>query len=122
LAPYGQRAAADLARAARLADAGDLLVVSAVTPENQVHAFEGQVGSHGGLGGDQSWAFLLHPASWAIDDEAREPVGDRRVRVGAEAVHDCLEAWLRAAGLRPHDEGPHDAWSAPESRDGGEAS
>ncbi len=100
LAGYGPRAAADLARAARLPDAGDLLVVSAVTPEGQVHAFEGQVGSHGGLGGDQNWAMLLHPAAWTVADESRELVGDRRVLVGAEAVHDCLETWLREAGLR----------------------
>ncbi len=105
---YGPRAAADLARAARLPDAGDLLVVSAVTPEGQVHAFEGQVGSHGGLGGDQSWAFLLHPSGWAVPDEAREPVGDLRLLVGAEAVHECLLAWLRLAGLRPEDEAAHD--------------
>jgi hypothetical protein len=118
LTPYGPRAAADLARAARLADAADLLVVSAVTPDGQVHAFEGQVGSHGGLGGDQSWAFLLHPREWAVDDEAREPVGDRRTLVGAEAVHERLVAWLRSSGLRPeagssttgeaHDDQAHD--------------
>lgn len=101
LEPYGPQAAADLARAGRLAGAGDLLVVSAVTPEGQVHAFEGQVGSHGGLGGDQNWAFLLHPAQWEVADEAREAVGDRLVLVGAEAVHGALVGWLREAGLRP---------------------
>lgn len=100
LAPYGPRAAADLARAARLPDTGDLLVVSEVTADGHVHAFEGQVGSHGGLGGDQSWAFLLHPSAWAVSDEAREPVGARRALVGAEAVHRQLVAWLRAAGVR----------------------
>ncbi|WP_291755263.1 alkaline phosphatase family protein [Cellulomonas sp. 73-92] len=100
LAGHGPRAAADLARAARLPDAGDLLVVSAVTPEGQVHAFEGQVGSHGGLGGDQSWAFLLHPSAWQVPDDAREPVAGRPLLVGAEAVHECLLAWLRAAELR----------------------
>ncbi len=100
LAGYGSRAAADLARAARLPDTGDLLVVSALTREGQVHAFEAQVGSHGGLGGDQSWAFLLHPASWTVADERREPVDGRRVLVGAEAVFECLSAWLCAAGLR----------------------
>lgn len=104
LAGYGPRAAADLARAARLPEAGDLTVVSALTPEGQVHAFEGQVGSHGGLGGDQSWAFLLHPAGWAVPDELREPVGHRRVLVGAEAVFECLSGWLCAAGLRAPDE------------------
>jgi hypothetical protein len=101
LAPYGPRAAADLARAARLAGTGDLLVVSAVTAEGQVHAFEGQVGSHGGLGGEQNRAFLLYPAQWAVADEARSDVGGTRMLVGAEAVHAQLVAWLRAAGVRP---------------------
>ncbi len=100
LEPYGPRAAEDLARAARLAGAGDLLVVSAVTAEGRVHAFEGQVGSHGGLGGDQNWAFLLHPAGWAVPDEVREQVSGRAVLVGAEAVHEVLVGWLREAGLR----------------------
>ncbi len=112
LAGYGPRAAADLARAGRLPDAGDLLVISAVSPEGQVNAFEGQVGSHGGLGGDQNWALLLHPATWPVADEDREPVGGRRVLVGAEAVHRQLVRWLRLAGVRPAD-----ASSAPASPD-----
>lgn len=100
LEPFGPRAADDLARAARLANTGDLLLVSSVGADGQVHAFEGQVGSHGGLGGDQSWALLLHPAQWVVDDELREPVGSRRVLVGAESVHLQLVEWLREAGLR----------------------
>lgn len=124
LAGYGPRAAADLARAARLPDAADLLVVSAVTAEGQVHAFEGQVGSHGGLGGDQSWAFLLHPSGLQVPDEARKPVAGRRLLVGAEAVHECLLAWLRSLGLRAdaapacdgHAPGPRDE-HAPEPDD-----
>jgi len=100
LAPYGPRARADLARAARLAHSGDLLVVSAVSPRGHVHAFEEQVGSHGGLGGDQNSALLLHPAAWDVADELREPVGDAAWLVGAEAVHAQLVRWLVAAGLR----------------------
>lgn len=100
LAPYGSRAAADLARAARLPGAGDLLVVSAVAPDGRVHSFEGQVGSHGGLGGEQNWGVLLHPAAWDVADERRSPVDGRRVLVGAEAVHEQLAAWLREAGIQ----------------------
>lgn len=113
LSPYGPRAADDLARAARLPGTGDLLVVSAVTPEGQVHSFEGQVGSHGGLGGDQSWGMLLHPTGWQVADERRSPVGERRVLVGAEAVHRQLVAWLREAGLRPDGARPGEAEGAP---------
>jgi hypothetical protein len=100
LAPYGPRARADLARAARLAHTGDLLVVSAVSPRGHVHAFEEQVGSHGGIGGDQNRALLVHPAGWAVADELREAVGDAAWLVGAEAVHEQLVRWLVAAGLR----------------------
>lgn len=99
LTGFGPRAEQDLARAARLPRTGDLMVLSSVTPEGHVHAFEGQVGSHGGLGGPQSWPFLLHPSEWEVDDDVREEVAGRRVLVGAEAVHAHLVAWARAAGV-----------------------
>ncbi|MGN8246373.1 alkaline phosphatase family protein [Cellulomonas soli] len=103
LAPYGPRARADLARAARLAHTGDLLVVSAVSGPvgaRHVHAFEGQIGSHGGLGGDQNEAFVLHPADWELDADLLERVGERTMMVGAEQVHRQLVRWLRKAGIR----------------------
>ena len=101
LAGYGPRARADLARAGRLENTGDLLLISRVTAQGHVHAFEGQVGSHGGIGGNQNHAFLLHPTDWAVDDDLREPVGEDRILVGAEAVHAQLVRWAAAAGLRP---------------------
>lgn len=100
LAGYGSRARADLLRVAGLEDAGDLVVVSAVGPMGRVHAFEGLVGSHGGLGGAQSEAVLLHPADLVVPDDEREAVDDARMLVGAEAVHRRLVAWLAALGLR----------------------
>ncbi|GCD20335.1 alkaline phosphatase family protein [Cellulomonas algicola] len=101
LAPYGPRGRADLVRAARLAHSGDLLLVSTVSDRGHVHAFEGQVGSHGGIGGDQNRALLLHPTDWPVDDDLREDVGSLRMLVGAEAVHAQLVRWATAAGLRP---------------------
>ncbi|GIG38502.1 alkaline phosphatase family protein [Cellulomonas phragmiteti] len=101
LAPYPGRARADLVRAARLPDTGDLLVVSAVGPRGQVHAFEGQVGSHGGLGGAQNLAFLLHPVGLVVDDARREDVDGRRMLVGPDAVHAQLVTWQVERGLRP---------------------
>ncbi|MCC2335246.1 alkaline phosphatase family protein [Cellulomonas wangsupingiae] len=100
LAAYPARAAADLARAARLPHTGDLLLVSAVGPRDQVHAFEGQVGSHGGLGGAQNLAFLLHPADLAVDDARCEDVDGLRLLVGPDAVHAQLVAWQVERGVR----------------------
>lgn len=100
LAPYPGRARADLARAARLPGTGDLLLVSAVGPRGQVHAFEGQVGSHGGLGGPQNLAFLLHPTDLVVDDRLCDDVDGRRVLVGPDAVHAQLVAWLVERGVR----------------------
>lgn len=86
-------AARDLARAGRLPHTGDLLLVSTVR-DGRVCAFEHQVGSHGGLGGDQNHALLLHPTSLTRPDDA-EPL------VGANAVFHQLVAWQRELGLRP---------------------
>ena len=46
-------------------------------------------------------AFVLHPASWAVDDALREPLAGGRWLVGADALHAQLVAWQQAAGLRP---------------------
>lgn len=85
------QAARDLARAARLPNTGDLLVISGMT-RGRVHAFEHQVGSHGGLGGDQNRSMLLHPA---------ELVRAHEEYVGSDAVFHQLRAWQRELGLRP---------------------
>lgn len=100
LAPYGSRAAPDLLRVVRLPEAGDLVLVSSVDATGGVHAFEGLVGSHGGLGGAQNEALLVHPAGLAVPDDERADVDGRRMLVGAEAVHRRLVAWLTELGLR----------------------
>ncbi|MBD7981369.1 alkaline phosphatase family protein [Oerskovia sp. Sa2CUA9] len=100
LAAHGPRAAPDLLRAASLEHAGDLLLVSSVDDAGLVHAFEGLVGSHGGLGGAQNEAILLHPASLRVSDGAREDVAGARMLVGAESVHRELVRWLEELGVR----------------------
>ncbi|RYV52442.1 alkaline phosphatase family protein [Pengzhenrongella frigida] len=101
LAPYGPRARPDLLRVAGLAHTGDVILISAVDDRGSVHAFEGLVGSHGGLGGAQNDAFLLYPASWAIDETLPgEDIGDQAL-IGAEAVYAQLVHWQRDLGLRP---------------------
>ncbi|WP_066582089.1 alkaline phosphatase family protein [Cellulomonas timonensis] len=101
LAPMGPRARADLARAGRLAHTGDLLLVSQVEPTGHVHAFEGLVGSHGGLGGEQNTAVLVHPAELEVDEDLVEDVGGEPMIVGSENVHVQLVRWAERLGLRP---------------------
>ena len=68
LLPYGDpaRRAAQLLRLAQFPHAGDLIVNSTIYADGQVAAFEELVGSHGGLGGQQTDAFLLHPADMMV--------------------------------------------------------
>jgi hypothetical protein len=64
LQPYARPdlCAQQLLRVAQFPHAGDLIIVSTLYPAEQVAAFEELVGSHGGLGGEQTTAFLVHPA------------------------------------------------------------
>ena len=48
--------------------AGDLMVISPVYPDGTVAALEELIGSHGGLGGEQTDAFLFHPAGVAVTE------------------------------------------------------
>lgn len=100
LAPFGPGAATAVRRTARFPHAADIMVNSAVDPATgEVHAFEDQIGSHGGLGGEQSRAFLMSPL--ALSD----PTGGGQL-TGAEAVHRVLRRWLaEAAGERAPREG-----------------
>lgn len=96
LAGYPSRAAADLARLHAIRDTGDLVVISTVDELGQIHAFEGQVGSHGGIGGPQNEAILIHPRDWDIDPELAEVVpelGSAPVLVGAWNIHRQLLTW-----------------------------
>ncbi|UZN03680.1 alkaline phosphatase family protein [Cellulomonas sp. S1-8] len=100
LADYGPDACRDLLRVASMVEAPDVLVHSTVDPSTgEVHAFEELVGSHGGLGGDQNHAVLLHPAEWPLAQDGSDPDG-RHVLRGADAVHRQLVRWLEDAGLR----------------------
>ena len=46
--------------------AGDLWLISTVYPDGTVAALEELVGSHGGVGGEQTDAFLFHPADLVV--------------------------------------------------------
>lgn len=100
LEPFGERAASAVRRHAGLAHVGDLVINSPLYPAtDEVAAYEELVGNHGGLGGWQTQAVLLHPAAWTLDGPG--PIE------GADAVHRQLVRWLRRLGHRstiPDDE------------------
>ncbi|MET8153377.1 alkaline phosphatase family protein [Actinoplanes sp. NPDC005259] len=103
LLPYGPHARADLLRHQRAAHVGDLVLISSVDPvTDEVAAFEELVGSHGGLGGWQTDAMLVHPAEWQITH------GDLD---GPDAVHRQLIEWLELLGVRKRP--PVDLMAAP---------
>jgi uncharacterized membrane protein YvlD (DUF360 family) len=90
LAPYGDNAADHVRRTDAFAHCPDLLVNSTYWKEaDEVAAFEELVGSHGGMGGGQSFPFVLFPAELEWPEE---PV------VGAERVHLIFRSWLASLG------------------------
>ncbi|MBA0052204.1 hypothetical protein E0L36_15220 [Streptomyces sp. AJS327] len=97
LAPFGPGAAEAVRRTASFPHVADIMVNSAVDPATgAVHAFEEQIGSHGGLGGEQGEAFLLSPRQLSPPEaDGRGPL------VGAERVHAVLRRWLAESGGEP---------------------
>jgi hypothetical protein len=92
LLPYGPQARADLLRHQRAEHLGDLVLISSVDAvTEEVAAFEELVGSHGGIGGWQTEAMLVHPADWQVGPAALD---------GPDAVHRQLVEWLAMLGLR----------------------
>jgi uncharacterized membrane protein YvlD (DUF360 family) len=90
LAPFGPNAADHLRRTDGFPHCADLMVNSTFWPQfGEVAAFEELVGSHGGMGGTQSFPFVLHPSELAWpEDEV----------VGAERVHRIFCGWLAELG------------------------
>ncbi|GGY36858.1 membrane protein [Streptomyces tanashiensis] len=90
LAVFGRGSARAVRRTDGFPHVADIMVNSMYDPATgTVHAFEEQIGSHGGLGGEQSHAFLLSPP------DLSPPVGAGDELVGAEHVHRVLRRWLR---------------------------
>ncbi|WP_017236759.1 phage holin family protein [Streptomyces sp. SS] len=90
LAVFGPGAAQAVRRTDGFPHVADIMVNSMYDPATgTVHAFEEQIGSHGGLGGEQSQPFLLSPP------DLSPPVAPGGELVGAEHVHRVLRRWLR---------------------------
>jgi len=85
LAPFGPNAAVHLLRNDGFAHAPDVYVGSFYDADlDEGCAFEELISFHGGMGGAQTRAFILHPAELTAPPE---PV------VGAAAVHRILLGW-----------------------------
>jgi uncharacterized membrane protein YvlD (DUF360 family) len=90
LAPFGPNAADHLRRTDGFPHCADLMLNSTYWPQfGEVAAFEELVGSHGGMGGTQSFPFVLHPAELEWPEEEV---------VGAERVHRIFRGWLAGLG------------------------
>ena len=101
LAPFGPGAADVVRRTHTFPHTADIMVNSAYDPaDGEVLAFEEQIGSHGGLGGAQSRAFLLSPLALS------PPVAEDAELVGAEQVHQVLRRWLDESGATRAPEEP----------------
>jgi len=113
LAPFGPHAADHVRRTDGFPHCPDILVNSIFEPDSEeVAAFEELVGSHGGMGGRQSFPFVLFPRDLPYpEDEV----------VGAEHMHRVLRRWLVELGHDAYrDEAPltpaGDAGSPPAAR------
>ena len=85
LAVFGPHAADHLRRESSFSNCPDLVVSSVFDPTTQeMPGFENQVSHHGGMGGPQSYPFLLRPTVLPYDGT---PI------IGAENVHHLLRAW-----------------------------
>jgi hypothetical protein len=89
LIPFGPRARKHLLRTDSFKYTPDILVNSFYDSENnEVAAFEELVGSHGGLGGEQTQPFILHPSDWDVGSD------DSKEIVGAEELYKVLKRQL----------------------------
>jgi hypothetical protein len=85
LANFSQTAADHLLRTDNFEHVADLMIGSFYDPTlDEGCAFEELISFHGGLGGPQTRAFILHPSSLPLP---KTPL------IGAAAVHDVLRGW-----------------------------
>ncbi|MFI6348091.1 alkaline phosphatase family protein [Streptomyces sp. NPDC050560] len=96
LADFGPGAADAVRRTHGYRNTPDIMVNSWYGPEeDEVLAFEEQIGSHGGLGGAQSHPFVISPHTLP------PPLVDGAEPVGAAELHTVLASWLAPAAAAP---------------------
>ncbi len=86
LTDYGPHTASLVSREDSFPNAPDILLVSTYWRDtDEVAPFEEHLGSHGGIGGDQSRPFILYPSEL---DPGDDPL------VGAEQVYRVFKRWI----------------------------
>ena len=105
LLPYGDVAlrAWQVGRVMDFPHAGDLMVVSTVYPDGTVAALEELIGNHGGMGGEQTDAFLFHPGDMVVP-ETRNSIdvfGILNARRGLPVVETAPVVKEKAKGWAP---------------------
>jgi uncharacterized membrane protein YvlD (DUF360 family) len=98
LAPFGPNATRHVRRTDSFPHCADIMVNGSYWEDmDEVAAFEELVGSHGGMGGTQSFPFLLHPVELQVPDEPM---------VGPEEVHRLFRRWLVELGHERYRDAP----------------
>jgi uncharacterized membrane protein YvlD (DUF360 family) len=86
LEPFGdiELRAWQVRRIADFSNAGDLILNSTLYPDNTVAALEELIGSHGGLGGEQTDAFIFHPGDMETPEtrNSQDVMAILKARVG----------------------------------------
>lgn len=87
----------ELLSLARDPNAPDIILISAKHPgSSEVYAFEELVGNHGGFGGWQTEAILLHPSKLKIDRKFYED----GALYDSTTIHNIFIKWLTDSGQR----------------------
>ena len=90
LKDFGPNAVSHIKRSHGFYNVADIMVNSIYDPVmNEVHAFEELLGSHGALGGDQIYPFVLFPSNWNYPEEHI---------IGAANLHQLMKKWLKNLG------------------------
>ena len=100
---YSEHTAANLRELDSYQHIGDIFIISMYDPSTEeVAPFEHQVGSHGGLGGMQTKAFVMYPAAFATQDKTVDLVGAPEVN---RKIHEWMDRAkeLYAAGAAPEE-------------------
>jgi uncharacterized membrane protein YvlD (DUF360 family) len=88
---YGEHTAGNLKELDSYLHIGDIFIISMYDPSTEeVAPFEHQVGSHGGLGGMQTKAFVMYPTAFATQDKTVD-------LVGAPEVNRKIHEWIDRA-------------------------
>ena len=96
--------AAQVRRVADFPHVGDIMVLSTVYPDGTVAAMEELIGSHGGMGGEQTDSFLLHPNDMVVPPtnnsadlfgilDARRGTPASQIKPKTKTVEPHIDAW-----------------------------